>query len=89
MVGKATAPPGYVADRITRGADHIVVWPRPDLLPGDAVWIDEAPEGGFVVKGIVNAFLGLNDQLNKLWYVTLEDSSATHVVPEQLLRKRD
>ncbi len=89
MVGKDKPPAGYVADRITREADHVLVWPIRQISPGDAVWVDENINGGFVGKGVAVAFLGFNDRMDKLWQVRLDGTESLHPVPEKLLRPRD
>ncbi len=89
MASKDRPPQGYTADRITRQADHVVVWPSRAVSAGDAVWIDEDPDGGFVIKGVAVAFFGMNDQMDRLWHVRLDGAETLVVAPEKLLRPRD
>ena len=89
MASTDRPPQGYTADRITRGADHVVVWPSRALSAGDAVWIDENPDGRFVIKGLAIAFFGMNDRMDRLWHVRPDGAETLVVVPEKLLRPRD
>ena len=89
MASKDRPPRGYTADRITRGADHVVMWPSRALSAGEAVWIDETSDGGFAIKGVAVALFGMNDRMDRLWHVRLDGDETLQVVPEKLLRPRD
>ena len=89
MAGKDNAPAGSSADRITRGSDDVVVWPKPDFSPGDPIWIDESIDGGVAVKGTIVDYIGRSDHgMAKLWNVRLEGAVSLVAAPELLLRSR-